>query len=57
MTTWDEPGASGLMLADIARHAAKADAHPGKDEHATLARVLQFLQAELTAPTDEARPL
>jgi len=56
-STWEEPGAWGLMLADIARHAAKAYAMEGRNEADTLARILHFLQAELVAPTDEARPL
>jgi hypothetical protein len=57
ITAWQEPGTWGLLLADVARHAAKAYAYEGLNEHATLSRIVQFLQAELMAPTVEARRL
>jgi len=56
-TTWEEPGTWGLMLADLARHAAKAYAMEGHDEAETLSRILKFLHAELTAPTVEPRQI
>ena len=52
-TTWKEPGAWGLLLADVARHAAKAYAVEGRNEAETLVRICQFLRAEFAAPTDK----
>jgi hypothetical protein len=49
---WQEPGAWGLLLADVARHAAKAYANEGRDEAEVLVRIRQFLDAELASPTD-----
>ncbi len=51
-TTWKEPGAWGLLLADVARHAAKAYAAEGVPEAQALDRILQLFRAELAAPTD-----
>jgi hypothetical protein len=51
-TTWKEPGAWGLLLADVARHAAKAYAAEGVPEAQALDRILQLFHAELAAPTD-----
>ncbi len=52
-TTWDEPGAWGLLLVDVARHAAKAYAGEGIPEEEAFDRILQFFRAELESPTDE----
>ncbi len=54
-TTWKEPGAWGLLLADVARHAAKAYANDGLNEAETLARIWQFAQAEMSWPTDDPK--
>jgi hypothetical protein len=43
-----------LLLADVARHAAKAFANEGADEAETLAGIRQFLEAEFATPTSEA---
>jgi len=51
-TTWEEPGAWGLLLADIARHAAKAYAAEGVCEAHALDRILQLFRAEFAATTD-----
>ncbi|MEW6632931.1 MAG: DUF5076 domain-containing protein [Pseudomonadota bacterium] len=51
-TTWKEPGAWGLLLADVTRHAAKAYASEGMPEAQALDRMLQLFHAEFTAPTD-----
>jgi Domain of unknown function (DUF5076) len=51
-TTWKDAGTWGLLLADIARHAAKAYANEGHDELEILARIKQFLNAEFSHPTD-----
>jgi len=56
-TTWKEPGAWGLMLADIARHAANAYANEGRDRTEVLARIREMLDAEFLAPTDEPKQL
>ena len=52
-TTWSDPAAWGLLLADIARHAAKAYAAQGKDEAAALERIREGFSAEWSAATDE----
>ena len=56
-TTWKEPGAWGLMLAEIARHAANASANEGRDRTEVLARIREMLDAEFLAPTDEPKQL
>ncbi len=52
-TTWPDPAAWGLLLADIARHAAKAYAADGQDEAAALERILQGFSVECSSPTDD----
>ena len=52
-TTWKDPGAWGLLLADIAQHAAKAYANEGQNEADVLARIQQLMNAEFSGPTDE----
>ena len=52
-TTWDDPGAWGLLLVDIARHAAKAYSEAGAmTESAALSRIRELFDAEWSAPTD-----
>ncbi|HTK85619.1 MAG TPA: DUF5076 domain-containing protein [Patescibacteria group bacterium] len=51
-TTWEDPAAWGLMLVDIARHAARAYGMEGRSEVETLARIKQFFDAEWSHPTD-----
>ncbi len=51
--TWKNPGAWGLMLADIARHAARAYANEGRDPEDVLSRIRQMFDAEFANPTDE----
>jgi hypothetical protein len=51
-TTWKDSGAWGLLLADVARHAAKAYANEGYNAADVLARIRQLLDAELSNPTD-----
>jgi len=51
-TTWADAGAWGLMLADVARHAANAYANEGRDPVEALARIRQLLEAEFSNPTD-----
>ena len=54
-TTWKDAGAWGLLLADIARHAAKAYANEGHNAVEVLARIQQLMNAEFSEPTD--RPI
>jgi hypothetical protein len=56
-TTWKSPAAWGLMLADVARHAANAYANEGHNREEVLALILQMLDAEMTNPTDEAKDI
>ena len=52
--SWDEPGAWGLVLADIARHVARAyQQSKGTSEQETLDAVLGLFAAEMVNPTDE----
>jgi hypothetical protein len=52
-TTWKNPATWGLMLADIARHAANAYANEGHDRAEALAQIRQLMDAEFSKPTDE----
>jgi hypothetical protein len=56
-TTWKDPGAWGLMLVDIARHAANAYANEGMSRAEALARIKALFDAEWNAPTDDAREI
>jgi len=52
-TTWEDPGSWGLLLVDIARHAAKAyGGSGGISEKEALSRIKQLLDAEWSYPTD-----
>ena len=51
-TTWKNPQAWGLMLVDLARHAAAAYAEEGHDPHAVLTGIRQAFDAEWFHPTD-----
>lgn len=52
-TTWKNPATWGLMLADVARHAANSYANEGHDRAETLAQIRQMMDAEFSDPTDE----
>jgi hypothetical protein len=52
-TAWRDPAAWGLLLADVARHAARAYASEGFVESQALDRILQALVAEVGSSTDE----
>ncbi|NIP60904.1 MAG: DUF5076 domain-containing protein [Gemmatimonadetes bacterium] len=56
-TTWSDPGAWGLLLVDIARHAARAYARHGIEEDVALARIHELLCAEWADATDEPEEL
>jgi hypothetical protein len=54
-TAWDDPGAWGLVLADVAKHVANAL----KEEHGlsvddTLDSIRYMFNAEMLNPTDKA---
>jgi hypothetical protein len=49
---WDEPEAWGLLLADIARHAARAYSRVDLSEEEALNRILALFQVEMGHPTD-----
>jgi hypothetical protein len=51
-TTWKDSGAWGLLLADVARHAAKAYANEGHNPADVLVRIRQLLDTEFAKPTD-----
>ena len=53
---WADPAAWGLLLVDVARHAAKAYETQGRDPTEALARIREGFDAEWTWPTDEAAP-
>ena len=52
-TTWKDAGAWGLMLVDVARHAAKAYEKDGQDPSVVLSRIREVFDAEWDRPTDE----
>jgi hypothetical protein len=56
-TVWEDVGAWGIMLVDIARHVAKAYEHEGKDPNATLARIHELFISEWNNPTDEPKEI
>jgi hypothetical protein len=50
---FEEPDTWGLMLVDIARHAARAYARESEfTEEEALARILDMFKAEIACPTD-----
>ena len=55
--TWKDSGAWGLLLVDVARHAAEAYGRDGQDRVAVLARIKALLDAEWSSPTDVPRNL
>jgi len=56
-TRWDDPGAWGLLLVDIARRAAQAYARDGVQRARALARIKELFDAEWARPTTEAKDL
>ena len=50
---FEEPDMWGLLLVDIARHAARAYARESEySEEEALARILDMFEAEISRPTD-----
>jgi len=56
-TMWSDPAAWGLLLVDIARHAAKAYEREGRDPAEVLARIREGFDAEWVVPTDRPEDL
>jgi hypothetical protein len=50
-------GLGGLMLVDIARHAANDYAREGRDRDEVLARIRELFDAEWSAPTENVRDI
>ena len=53
-TTWKDPGAWGLLLVDVAHHAAQAYKAEGRDPKEVLVRIRELWDAEWARPTDSA---
>jgi hypothetical protein len=52
-SAWEDAGAWGIVLADVARHVANAVRSSGGDKQSvTLARIRELFNAELADPTD-----
>jgi len=50
---FEDPGAWGMMLADIARHAARVfDKEGAMSEAEAMQRIVDMFEAELGSPTD-----
>ena len=56
-TCWKDSGAWGLLLVDVARHAAQAYQREGQDPAAVLARIRELFDAEWSSPTSPADDL
>jgi len=56
-TCWKDPGAWGLLLVDIARHAARAYQRDGQDPQQVLGRMRELFDAEWSSPTGPAEDL
>jgi len=53
LRAFEEPDMWGLLLVDIARHAARAYAREsGYTEDEALARIVEMFEAEINRPTD-----
>ena len=55
---WKDPGAFGLLLADLVNHAANAYAkRDGMDRQDALDRILSLFKAEMENPSDPYKEL
>ncbi|MBR0872566.1 DUF5076 domain-containing protein [Bradyrhizobium sp. WSM 1704] len=55
---FEEPDMWGLMLVDIARHAARAYARESEyTEDEALARIVEMFEAEIARPTDTGKTM
>jgi hypothetical protein len=53
-TCWKDPGAWGLLLVDVARHAAQAYERDGLNPKEVLQRIRDLFDAEWASPTCDA---
>jgi hypothetical protein len=56
-TTWKDPEAWGLLLVDVARHAAKAYEAEGLNQDEVLARIHELWKLEWSQPTDDPQDI
>jgi hypothetical protein len=56
-TTWTAPAAWGLLMVDVARHAAQAYAREGHDPAVVLAEIREAFDVEWFHPTDSPTDL
>ena len=56
-TTWKDPGAWGLLLADVARHAAQAYECDGQEATEVIRRIRELFDAEWASPTGDPKGL
>ena len=56
-TCWKDARAWGILLADIARHAAQAYAHDGLDQNDALDRIREAFDVEWSSPTDDPKDM
>jgi hypothetical protein len=54
-TMWKEPGIWGVLLVDVARHAALAYERQGHDPRQVLDRIRELFDAEWSSPTDDPK--
>jgi len=52
-TFWQDPGAWGIMLVDIAKHVAQAYSNEGHNKNVVLKRIKELFDAEWSSPTYE----
>jgi hypothetical protein len=56
-TSFEHPGAWGIVIADLVQHVANAYAQDGLAAAPVLAEIRRIVLAELDAPTDKAVPM
>ena len=56
-TCWKDPGAWGILLADVARHAAQAYQREGHNPELALERIRKLFDAEWSSPTSPVEDL
>jgi hypothetical protein len=52
-TAWEDPGAWGLVLVDIARHVSQAYEAEGRSPEDVIEKIRQMWDAEWSNPTDD----
>ena len=53
----EDPGAWGLLFADVSRHAAQAYEREGRSAEQVLERIRELFEAEWSSPTSAAEDL